>query len=93
MRVSTLAKFRAGGILTFAFVVIVLSIIGLLILLWIELTNPELLESASEIFLQTVARPTFGCLLPVMLAVSPASMDGPMPAVTVVRSEADVSVS
>jgi hypothetical protein len=47
MRVSTLAKFRAGGILRFAFVVIVLSIIGLLILLWIELTNPGLFESAS----------------------------------------------
>lgn len=55
MRVSTLSKFMVGGILTFAFVVIVLSIIGLLILLWIELTNPRLRESASA---NPSARPT-----------------------------------
>jgi hypothetical protein len=34
-------------ILRLVLVIVALSIIGLLILLWIELTNPKLLESAS----------------------------------------------
>lgn len=74
MRVSTLAKFRAGRILTFAFVVIVFSIIGLLILLWIELTNPGLFESASA---SRSPKTYFGCLLPVTTRASSRTEPSP----------------
>jgi hypothetical protein len=77
MRVSTLAKFRAGGILTFAFVVVVLSIVGLLMLLWIELTNPGLLEPASADLSPNRSKTYFGCLPAVMTRAGFASASTP----------------